>query len=80
MEKLNGKKIKSHVPGVYPRLKGVITVVPISMSRDDIKENVKGGRVMEAKRLISRREGQRRESLSVMMRFEMMKSCREKYR
>ena len=63
MEKLNGKKIKSHVPGAYARLRGVITGLPISVSIDDIKENVKGGRVMEAKRLISRREGQRTESL-----------------
>jgi hypothetical protein len=70
MEKLKGKKMKSHVPGAYGRLRGVITGVPISISKDDIKENVKGGRMIEAKRLISRKEGQRSESLSVMMRFE----------
>jgi hypothetical protein len=32
MEKLNGKKIKSHVPDDYSRLRGVITWVPIYMS------------------------------------------------
>lgn len=46
----------------------VITGVPISMSTDDIKENVKGGRVIEAKILIIRKEGQISESLSVMLR------------
>ena len=70
MEKLNGKKIKSHVPGAYARSRGVITGVQISMSIDDMKENVKGGRVIEAKRLISRKEGQISESLSVLLRFE----------
>ena len=48
----------------------VITGVPISMSTDDIKEHVKGGRVIEAKMFISRKEGQRSGSLSVMLRFE----------
>ena len=43
MEKLNGKKIKSHVRAAYERLRGVITGFPISMSTDNIKENVKGG-------------------------------------
>ena len=70
MEKLNGKKIKSHVPGAYTRLRRGITGVPISMSTVDIKEHLKGGRMIEAKRLISRKEGQRSESLSVLLRFE----------
>ena len=78
MEKLNGKKIKSHVPGAYARLRGVITGVPISMSIDDTKENVKGGRVIEAKKLISRKYGQRSESLSVLLRLRRL--CLEKYR
>jgi hypothetical protein len=51
MEKLNGKKMKSHVPGVYARLRGVITGVPISMSTEYIKENVKRGRVIEAEKV-----------------------------
>jgi hypothetical protein len=38
------------------------------MSIDD-KENVKEGRVIVAKRLISRKVGQRGESLSMMLRF-----------
>jgi hypothetical protein len=38
MEKLNGiKKIRSHVPGAYTRLRPDITGVPISMSIDNIK-------------------------------------------
>jgi hypothetical protein len=43
-------------------LRGVLTVVPISISTDDIEENVKGGRGIEAKGLISRKEGQMSES------------------
>ena len=70
MEKLIGMKLKSHIPGAYTRLRGVITGAPISTSIVDIKENVKGGRVIEAKSLLSRKEGQRSESLSVLLRFE----------
>ena len=66
MEKLNGKKIKSHVPGVYARLKGVITGVPISMSTDDIKEHVKGGRVIETKRLIGRKGSKKWKPISAV--------------
>jgi hypothetical protein len=46
----NGTKLRSHDPGVYAKLKGVIiSAVPISMSMDDIvKEHVKGDRVVEA--------------------------------
>ena len=55
------------------RLRGVITGVSISMSTDDIEENVKGGRVIEAKRLISRKEGQIIESLLVMLRSEKVR-------
>jgi hypothetical protein len=40
------------------------------MSTDDIKENVKGGRVIDTKRLISRKEGKISETLSVIARFE----------
>jgi hypothetical protein len=74
MEKpnVNGKKIKSHVPGSYARLREVITVVPVSMSINDVKDNVTGGRVIEAKRLIVRKEGQTSESLSVVVRFDQV--------
>ena len=74
----NGKKNKSHVPGAYARLRGVITGFPISKSTDDIKENVKGGRGIEAKMMISRKEGQKSESLSVLLRLRRL--CLEKYR
>lgn len=36
----------------------------------DLKWNIKGGNVIEAKRLQRNREGNKEESLSVMLRFE----------
>ncbi len=49
---------------------GVITGVPLEVTMIELMRNIKGGNVIEAKRLQRNREGNKEESLSVMLRFE----------
>jgi len=56
--------------GVKSWMCGVITGVPLEISMKELMRNIKGGNVIEAKRLQRNREGNKEESLSVMLRFE----------
>lgn len=49
---------------------GVITGVALEVTMIELMRNIKGGNVIEAKRLQRNREGNKEESLSVMLRFE----------
>lgn len=51
MSSLGGGKIKVHVPGMAAKLRGVISNVPLEMSMEDVKNEIQGGNVTEAKRL-----------------------------
>jgi len=55
-ETLNGAKIRSHIPGTTAKEKGVITGIPISVSIEEIKNSLKGGELMDAKRLTKGKE------------------------
>lgn len=50
--------------------RGVISVIPTIVTTDEIKENVKGAKVLEVKRLKANRNGEKFDSLSVMIKFE----------
>ncbi|XP_060763851.1 uncharacterized protein LOC132872786 isoform X2 [Neoarius graeffei] len=65
---LNGYKITSHVPGAIAKKRGVITGIPVSVSIEDIKNNLKGGEIVDAKRLTKGKE--KTESLSILLHFK----------
>jgi hypothetical protein len=67
---ITGVPLSTATDDIKEHVRGVITGVPLSTSTDDIKEHVRGGRMTETKRLISRKEGLRSESLSMLLRFE----------
>ncbi len=49
---------------------GVITGVPISVSMEELKRNIKGGKVLNVQRLKSAKEGVMRDSETVSVEFE----------
>ncbi len=70
MGSLGGGKIKVHVPGMAANLRGVISNVPLEMSMEDVKNEIQGGNVTEAKRLQMNKGGIKSDSLSVLLVFE----------
>ena len=68
LNKIEGKKVKATKGGALTR--GVIFGIPLSISTGQIKENVKNARVREVRRLKTTREGQRCDSLSVLLTFD----------
>lgn len=46
---------------VYKREKGVIYGIPTYISTDEMQENIKGGKVINVRRLFRTKEGQRQE-------------------
>ena len=72
MTHLDGIRIKAHVPGMAAKLRGVITNVPLEMSMEEVKEEIKGGKVVEAKRLQTNKSGVKQSSLSVLLVFDKL--------
>lgn len=71
LNKIEGKKVLATLAKSGGGLvRGVIFGIPVSVSADQIKENVKGVKVREARRLKTTREGQKCDSLSVMLTFD----------
>lgn len=75
MSNLGGGNIKVHVPGTTAKLRGVITNVPLEMSVEDVKSEIKNGNVLEVKRLQNNKNGVKSDSLSVMIIFEKSLPC-----
>lgn len=69
-ETLNGERINVHIPGNAAKLKGVIYDVPLTMTMEEIIQEVKGGKVIKATRLQMTRNGIKKDSLSVLIEFE----------
>lgn len=67
---LNGAKVKCHVPGGRAKSRGVITGVPLDITMEEFKKEVKGGRVVEAKRMTNKNKGNGEESPTVMVEFD----------
>ena len=78
-EMLNGEKISVHVPGSSAKLKGVIFDIPQDITMDEVMKEVRGGKVIKATRLQTKRNGEKIDSLSVLLEFEGVmpkKRCR----
>ncbi|KAI2655997.1 Nucleic-acid-binding protein from mobile element jockey [Labeo rohita] len=69
-ETLNGEQINAHNPGNAAKMKGVIYDVPLTMTMDEIMQEVKGGKVLKATRLQMHRRGVKSDSFSVLLEFE----------
>ena len=65
---LNKANITSHVPGVKSGKRGVITGIPTSVSIEEIKNSLKGGEIVDAKRLTKGKE--KIESMSILLWFK----------
>ncbi len=70
MSNLDGGKIKVHVPGKAVKLRGVISNVPLEMSMEEVRNEIRGENVIEAKRLQTNKGGVKSDSLSVLLVFE----------
>lgn len=70
MKTLNEVRMKSHIPGANRKVRGVISGVPVDISTEEIKKEIKGDRVSAVKRLPTRFQGKVVESLSVLLQFE----------
>lgn len=70
MSTLQGERMKAHIPGAMAKVRGVISGVPLSMSMQDVKNEIQGGKVIEAIRLKTKRDGALKETLSVVVQFE----------
>jgi len=70
MSNLGGGNIKVHVPGMVAKIRGVISNVPLEMSVEDVKREIRGGKVLEVKRLQTNKDGVKSDSLSVLLVFE----------
>lgn len=57
--------MKAQIPGAMAKLIGEIAGVPLSKSVEDVKNEIQGGKVIDATRLKSNRDGSLKETLSV---------------
>ncbi len=70
IKEMNGEKITPKEIGVENGEKGVIYGIPTYITTDEMHENIRGGKVINVRRLYKTKEGQRQESLSVLLTFE----------
>ena len=78
VDKIEGKKVQCSIPEDRKKsTRGVISWIPTGVSTDQIKENVVGAKVLEARRLKANRNGEKCDSLSVMLLL-MSPGCRAK--
>lgn len=52
------------------KLRGVISNVPLEMSMEDVKNEIQGGNVIEAKRFQMNKGGVKSDSMTVLLVFE----------
>ena len=69
IKKLNGKDVKCNITGER-RVRGVITGIPVSISEEEIKDNMKRAKVSKVQRMKTNRDGIKSDSLSVLITFE----------
>ena len=67
---MNGKNVQCSVPKDRKPNRGVISGVPTAVSTNQIKDNITGAKVLEARRLKTTRNGEKCDSLSVMIKFD----------
>lgn len=54
---LNGGRVKCHIQGSMIKMRGVIDQMPLEMTMEDVKACPKGGKVIDVKRMKSRKSG-----------------------
>ncbi len=70
MNSLDGKKVKIYLPGSAARHRGVISGAPLCLRyMVAIKTELKRGKVLDAKCITSKRNGERAETLSIQFNF-----------
>lgn len=52
------------------KLRGVISNVPLEMTEEEVKKEIRGGKVMDVKRLQTNKGGVKKGSLSMLVQFE----------
>lgn len=50
--------------------KGVITGVPVSVCMEELRKNIKGGKIKNVQRLKTTKEGMKKDSETVLIEFE----------
>lgn len=70
MSTLLGERMKAHVPGDLASVRGVISGIPLSMTMEDIKKEIKGGKVIKASRIKNKRDGVLKDTTAVILQFE----------
>ncbi|XP_035984310.1 uncharacterized protein LOC118557929, partial [Fundulus heteroclitus] len=70
MTTLVGERVKTFIPGAATRLRGVITGVPLDMTVEEIKQEIKGGKVMEVTRIKHKRDGVVKDTMAIILMFE----------
>lgn len=53
MSTLDGIEIKAHLQGAVSKMRGVLTNIPQEMTLEEVKKGIRGGKVLEARRLQS---------------------------
>ncbi len=69
IKELGGAAVKCHVPGEFDHLKGVILGVPVSLSEEVLKTQIKNEIVTEVRRLQSSKNGRKEDSTTVVLTF-----------
>ncbi|MGL4647017.1 MAG: hypothetical protein ACRCVL_08025, partial [Cetobacterium sp.] len=67
---IDGRRIKCVLTRIKSLIRGVITGIPVNVNEDQIKDNVAGAKVLEVKLLKTTRNGEKCDSLSVMIKFD----------
>lgn len=70
MKTLMGERIKTYIPGYLARLRGVISGVPIEMTMENMKKETKGGKIIDATRIKSKRDWELKDTMAVILQFE----------
>ena len=55
--------IKAHIPGTLPKLGGVIYIVSLERTEEEVKKEIRGGKVINVKRLGTNRSGVKKDSI-----------------
>ncbi|KAL1251099.1 hypothetical protein QQF64_018895 [Cirrhinus molitorella] len=70
LNRIDGKRVKCVLSENKMLIRGVITGIPVNVVEEQIRDNVTGAKVLEVKRLRTTRNGEKCDSLSVMIKFD----------
>ncbi|XP_013885915.1 uncharacterized protein LOC106533973 [Austrofundulus limnaeus] len=70
VKRVLGENVRGRILDDKKYVRGVISGIPPDVPADEIKSNISGGKVVEAKRLKRNKNGERSDSFSIMLKFE----------